>query len=120
MPAGRSLRPSPRRVQRALCELAPVPAARQKLVCFPPSLDLMARKDRLPHRVPGRPTAREAACASQLHNWALLSPFGQLAARDSSPGQHLANERTLGAPAGGRRLKLRAARIPRPSPGCAK
>ena len=31
------------------------------LVCFPPSLDLMARKNRLPHRVSGRPTVREAA-----------------------------------------------------------
>ena len=88
MPAGRNLRPSPRRVQRALCELAPVPAARQKLVCFPPSLDPMAHEDRLPHGVPGRPTVREAAVGAKLPimpiSWPCSPNLRQLQRREAA------------------------------------
>ena len=52
---------------------------------------------------------------SYLHLLALLSQFAAAtAARDRSPGPRRTADATLGAPAAGRRRKLRAARVPRP------
>ena len=78
-PASRSLSSSALG-SAANASLAPAAMAKA-LVCFPPSLDLMARKDRVSHRVPGRPTAREAAVGARLHNLGLALPFGQLPRR---------------------------------------
>ena len=76
------------------------------LVCFPPSLDLMARKDRVPHGVPGRPTAREAEVGG-ARTWALLSGLalpraicGQLPRREATARDRTAAPtRPLGRPA---------------------
>ena len=55
----------------AIASLAPAAMAKA-LVCFPPSLDPMAHEDRLPHGVPGRPTAREAEVGG-ARTWAYLA-----------------------------------------------
>ena len=114
-------RPQPvllRSGQRRYCELAPAPGHAGASMFSAVSRSHGSRGPTPtrgtwpPDRSRGR---RRRKCCPSL---ALLSQFAAApAARGRSPGPRRTADATLGAPAAGRRRKLRAARVPRPSPG---